>query len=732
MVQKEVAKKSRTYGIIGILLAIFLVALIYSYGGTQVITPNSSTSPAPSTVTTSSTSSSQMQTFASYEQLKDFLDAANNNSTAGSFMAVTSPGSLGVPAAEPAPSAASASSASGSGTNDFSTTNDQVAGVDEADTVKTDGSYLYVVGNNSEAVYILDANPQSAQVLGTISLPDAVISGIYLNGTKLAVVGNQYESYYVDSQVAGQYAPIVPAPYWGSDTTFVYIYDVSDKANPVLTRNFTISGNYVDSRMIGNYVYDIVDQDAWVTDGTVMLPEVFSGPNILSVDPTTIYYADNYANATNADFSYTTIVSLDMSNDAAPTSNVTIMMGSAGAIYVSPSNIYVTYPTWSEPIAQPTVAPIQPSDQNANITIAPAPIVPTPIMVVPNWEGTAIYRIQISGVSMTFAAQGNVTGNVLGQYSMDEYNGYFRIATTSFDYNQTSWWSGVPQTNIYVLNMDLQVVGKLENLASGETLHAARFVDDRCYLDTFQQIDPFFVVDLSQPTNPQVLGNLTIPGYTDFFQPYDSTHLIGIGQDVNASIDADKAEEPGAVYYTAVLGLKVSLFDVTDVANPKEISSYVIGDQGTTSEVLNDPKALLLDPSLNLLVLPVDLYLATNSTSSAQSGTGTTPPVAEPMPAPMLPSDTQNTQFVWQGVYIFNVDLTDGLTLRGNVTQLDDAAALLANPSLGVTNPSMGLNSSQFITRSLYIGNVLYTFSDSTVQLNSLDDFSLIAQIDLN
>ncbi len=602
MVQKEVAKKSRTYGVIGILLAIFLVALIYSYGGSQVVTPNSPTSPAPSTVATSSTSSSQMQTFASYEQLKDFLDAANNNSTEGSYSGGTSPGSFSVPAAAPAPSTASASastsSASGSGTNDFSTTNVQVVGVDEADTVKTDGSYLYVVGNNSEAVYILDANPQSAQVLGTISLPDAVISGIYLNGTKLAVVGNQYESYYVNSQVAGQYAPMVPAPYWGSDTTFVYIYDVSDKANPVLTRNFTISGNYVDSRMIGNYVYDIVDQNAWVTDGTVMLPEVFSGPAIFSVDPTTIHYADNYANATNTDYSYTTIVSLDMLNDAAPTSNVTIMMGSAGTVYVSPTNVYVTYPTWAEPVAQPYIAPLQPGDQNLTIGI-----VPMPIMVFPNWEGTAIYRIQISGAAMTFAAQGNVTGTLFSQnsqYCMDEYNGYFRIATTSYDYNQTSWWNGVPQTNIYVLNMDLQVVGKLENLAIGETPHAARFVDDRCYLDTFQQIDPFFVVDLSQPTNPQVLGNLTISGYTDFFQPYDSTHLIGIGQDVNASIDANKAEEPGAVYYTAVLGLKVSLFDVTDVANPKEISSYVIGDQGTTSEVLNDAKALLLDPSLNL------------------------------------------------------------------------------------------------------------------------------------
>ena len=157
-------------------------------------------------------------------------------------------------------------------------------------------------------------------------------------------------------------------------------------------------------------------------------------------------------------------------------------------------------------------------------------------------------------------------------------------------------------------------MGKIENLASGEQLHSARFIAERCYLVTFNQIDPLFVVDLTQPTNPMVLGNLTIPGYSDFLQPYDATHLIGIGKDVNANIDANKVETPGDVYYTAVLGLKVSLFDVSNVANPKETSSIVIGDSGTTSEALTDPKAILFDASRNLLVLPVELYLSTNST----------------------------------------------------------------------------------------------------------------------
>ena len=166
----------------------------------------------------------------------------------------------------------------------------------------------------------------------------------------------------------------------------------------------------------------------------------------------------------------------------------------------------------------------------------------------------------------------------MNQYSMDENNGYFRIATTSYDYSQGSATS-TQENNLYILDSNLNVVGQLQNLASGEDLHSARFIGDRCYLVTFNQIDPLFVVDLSNPTSPQVLGNLTIPGYSDFLQPYDATHLIGIGQDVNTSIGAGLAEITGDVYYTAVQGLKVSLFDVSDVANPTEISSVVIGRQ---------------------------------------------------------------------------------------------------------------------------------------------------------
>ena len=722
MVQKEVMKKTKIYGLFGLLLAILLVAMIYTYGTTQKISP----SPQQTQVSPLGTETS-MHTFTSYNELRDYLNQSSSSNlyypvygVTGTFNAIPEPAEA-TPTAAPATSSSTAQAA----TNDYSTTNVQVSGVDEADIVKTDGQYLYVIGNGSQTVYILDAssqNPQNAQVLSEIFLNNSYLSGLYLSsdGSELVVLGSNYISYDVYGELPGLYPASLAFPDWIANTNFVYVYDVSNKADPVLSQNFTMSGNYVDSRMIGNYVYDIISENAYLLNGTVLLPTIFTGPQAYNIPPTSIYYF----NTSDPAYMYTTIVALNIQDATEPTTNTTILMGNAGSIYVSQNNIYLTdqITTYQNTETQPSTTP----SQSAPVII-PIPVVPQQLI----WQGTSIYRIQISGSSLTLAAEGNVTGTVMSQYSMDEYNGYFRIATTSYDYTSNSL-TQTRENNLYILNSDLQGIGEIENLASGETLDSARFIGDRCYLVTFNQIDPLFVVDLSQPTNPMVLGNLTIPGYSDFLQPYDATHLIGIGQDVNASIDANKVEIPGDVYYTAVLGLKVSLFDVSDVSNPKEISSIVIGDSGTTSEALTDPKAILFDASRNLLVLPVELYLATNSTAASTSATGTGTAVPVPVPAPMIPAGTSNTQFVWQGVYIFNVDLTNGITVEGNVTQLDNASTFLANPSLAITSSYPWVDSQYFITRSLYIGNVLYTVSQSRVQLNDLSNFALLATVDLN
>ncbi len=743
MVQKEVTKKTRSYGLIGVLLAVLLVAMIYSYG----VTPGVLLNPTPDVT---QPTGSEMKTFTSYDELKEFLSDSGTNS--GGSHWVYSPeggdtGSFNIKSIPPMPVPTSIPQeiTNAVGTADYSRTNIQVAGVDEADTVKTDGSYLYVIGNNSQVVYVLDANPTRAAVLSKIFLNNSYISGVYLSadGNKLAVIGTQWVPYFVDLK-ATEPAVGLAMPYWNSGTTFVYVYDLANKASPALARNFTMTGSYVNSRLIGNYIYNIVSESAYVMDQTVNLPSVFRGPEVSSVTPSRIFYATT----TGGYYSYTTVACINIADATAQLTNLTIMMGGAGTIYVSSSNIYVTYPdstyetipapstspaynpTGTLPSFTPTEIPVPSASAKSDVGIGIAPA-PMPVDIVRTvWQGTRIYRIAVSGPSLTFAASGNVTGNVLNQYAMDENSGYFRIATTSYDLVGNSW-GGTQQNNVYVLNMNLNVVGKLEKLGTGENFHSARFVGNRLYMVTFQKTDPLFVIDLSQPSNPTLMGELVMPGYSDYLHPYDETHLIGLGKDAIAEDGTDFA------WYQ---GLKLSLFDVSNINAPKEISKLIIGDRGTNSEALYDPKAFLFDKSRNLLVIPVELYLLSASTPQNTANTEGKVPVPAVDVSTTLPSfvappiigrgsaSSQYGTFVWQGAYVIKVTIDSGFTVRGNVSQLDDAAALWNDPSLPTRSAYPWYDSSHYITRALYIGDVLYTISQSRVQLNSLTDLSLIAK----
>jgi inhibitor of cysteine peptidase len=759
MVQKEVIKKTRTYGLLAILLAAMLVAMIYSYGATPglspplpnvtpTVAPNSfdpsstnapNNSPIPSPINSNPVSEvSPMKTFSSYDELRTFLNTSNSNniyytstSETRNTLGALPPTTGQIPASAPTSAAQGAADTT---TKDYSTTNIQVAGVDEADTVKTDSKYLYTIGNNSQIVYIIDANPQNSKILSKIFLNNTYLSGVYLSqdGSRLAVIGNQYITYSYYEKMPAIATDIALYPYWNSGSTFIYVYDVSNKAIPILTRNFTMSGNYFNSRMINNYIYTIVTQNANLVNDTVVLPTVFTGTSTSTVEPSKIYYA----NVPDSWYSYTTFIALNILDNTQKPSNMTIMMGGAGTMYVSQDNIYITYPLneWQPiKISTPSPASNLPATSSSSGTAASGTSTIIPIMPYIAQQKTSIYRIHIAGFSMTFAAQGNVTGNVLNQYAMDESKSYFRIATNSYDYSSNSGLS-TQQNNLYVLDMSLKIVGKLENLGTGENFHAARFMGNRCYLVTFMKTDPLFVIDLSQPTNPKVLGELIIPGYSDYLHPYDETHLIGLGKDAVESTTGNFA------WYQ---GLKLSLFDVGNVNAPKEISQYIIGDRGTDSPALYEPKAFLFDNSRGLLVIPVNLYLITNPQPSTETKPGIiTPTTILPMPgqasAPSgrigTGSDSASTygQFVWQGAYIFNVDLNTGITMKGNVTQMDHAAEILANPSLLMQSSYQWMDYNHFITRTVYIGNVLYTFSETRVQLNSLDNFRLIARIELD
>jgi len=277
---------------------------------------------------------------------------------------------------------------------------------------------------------------------------------------------------------------------------------------------------------------------------------------------------------------------------------------------------------------------------------------------------------------------------VLNQFSMDEYGDYFRVATTT--HGETS------RNNVYVLNMALNITGSLTDLAQGESIYSARFMGDRCYLVTFKKVDPLFVIDLSDPYNPGVLGYLKVTGYSNYLHPYDETHIIGIGK------EAVEAKEEDFAWYQ---GLKIALFDVSDVNNPKEIGDpYIIGERGTDSPVLWDHKAFLFDKSRNLMVIPV--LVAEIDESKYPEG---------------VSADAYGEP-VWQGAYVLRVSLDAGISLQGRITHIED----IAEPEKGYY-----FYSPFSVVGSPYIDDVLYTISQAKIKMNNLENLDYINQVEL-
>jgi len=559
--------------------------------------------------------SSQLKKFSSYEELKNFVKASSQYYLY--YPERSPPGAMLMTGRHPSAEAYSVS--------DYSTTNIQVEGVDEADIVKTDGEYIYVVSNKS--VVILKAYPaEEAEVLSKIDL-DGALRGVFINGDKLVVFEDE------------EYKVYDPSAY-ETPRTFIKVYDISDKENPDLTRNDPFDGNYFNSRMIGDYVYVVISQWTYYQNDEVALPRIYSNDRVEEIPATEIYYLD----ISDYSYSYTTIVAVNVQNDAQEPMCKSFLLGATSNMYVSLNNIYITSP------------------EN---------------------ERTLIYRIHIKENQIEFVANGEVPGYVLNQFSMDEHEGYFRIATTT-------WTSGSSQNNVYILDMDLNIVGRLEDLAPGEKIYSARFMGDRCYLVTFRKIDPLFVIDLKNPYTPEVLGQLKITGYSDYLHPYDENHVIGIGKETVAAEQGD---------FSWYQGVKISLFDVSDVENPKEIDKYEIGDRGTDSPVLIDHKAFLFDKSRNLLVIPVSV--AEIDETKYPNG---------------VPPNTFG-DFVWQGAYIFDISLDEGLVLKGRITHLEDTSSYSSY--------------FHYVKRSLYIDNMLYTISEKKIKMNSLEDLEQINEIEL-
>src|SRR5574338_559552 len=303
-----------------------------------------------------------------------------------------------------------------------------------------------------------------------------------------------------------------------------------------------------------------------------------------------------------------------------------------------------------------------------------------------DYRNTVIQKFAIDNGVVSYVSKGEVSGYLLNQYSMDEFEKRFRVATTTEYYTS----KGVTMANnVYILDESLNIVGSVEKVAPEESIFSARFMGEKLYLVKYQRIDPFFVIDLSTDT-PKVLGALKIPGYSSYLHPYDDTHVIGIGKET-------KQNQYGGLQ---ALGVKVALFDVSDVSNLVTVDTYLIGGEGTDSEILSDPKAFLFDKEKNILSVPVSQQyygqpIPLASEGSTDSATGKPVDIMPPRPMPNN----------WKGFYVFGVDPTKGFSLKGTISHYNG------------TNYDYSYGS-----RSFFIDDSLYTVTSGFMKINNLND----------
>lgn len=573
--------------------------------------------------------------------------------------------------------------------SDYSQTNVQVQGVDEADVIKNDGKYIYMVSRGQ--VKIISAYPPTSmqETIADFNFSDADFfpTELYVTTNKLIVLGSTYKT---DSKEI----------YYSGSRTEAFVIDIKDKANPKEEHKLTFDGNMVSSRRINEKIFLVTSVpsyylplDASQQSIGKILPNYYDSKTAKTIPVVPCSEVRIVPNPESLNF--LTVVGFDTENASAPISKAVVMGASGQTVYSSEDNLYVAHTKYTYP------------------EVGIFDTMSAPDFSMPVWqssqEKTEIYRFNLDGGNVSYKEKGEVPGNVLNQFAMDEDGNRFRLVThTNAMWGPRGNIIKKATNNLYILNRDSlgTVLGKIENLAPGEDLHSVRFIGKRAYFVTFKQIDPFFVVDLTSSSSPKVLGELKIPGYSDYLHPYDENHIIGFGKEVDPTIDADKVSSDDVVYFTAVQGLKIALFDVTDPTNPTALFKEVIGDRGTDSELLYNHKALLFDKSRGILGFPVTVTEIKNK---------------DERPDPW----STYGEIVFQGAYVYNLDLTNGFVLRGKLSNFDDISELNKDYWGWFENRNT-------IKRILYIGEYLYGVSPGRVKAVNRDGMQEVGKLDLN
>lgn len=590
----------------------------------------------------------------------------------------------------------------------YSTTNVQVEGVDEPDIVKTDGQRIVALAQGR--LQVVDITGAEPRVVGSVALDQGMGTELLVSGDRALVLGmGPWDVMPMAAESLDRIAGLLPP---GGQTSTLTEVDLSDPANPRVVSSVSVEGSYLSARMVGDVARIVVHSDPQQRLGFLQpaspnpaSEEQATAANQRVIDESTAddwlprYFVtqdgdvreegrllgcdDAARPGTFSGFGMLSVLTVDLSEGLRrgidQRGGAGVMAGGQ-TVYATTEHLYVAtteYVDWDR----------LSDDQRGRIETD---------------YGTEIHRFDISDPASTrYEVSGRVDGQLLNQFSLDEHDGNLRVATTA----GSPWMSGDAMSESFVVVLgesdgQLAEIGKVGGLGKGETIHSVRFMGDTGYVVTFRQTDPLYTVDLSEPTAPKVVGELKILGYSAYLHPVGDGFLLGVGQD---------ATEEGQR-----LGLQVSLFDVRDPANPVRVSQAGVADASSDAEF--DHRAFLWWATSGLALVPAESYGAQQFSGAVgftvDTAAGTvvergriSHPAAAPQRGPGFDGPMP-------------VEPDGGI---GSSTVVDE-------PVVGMPAPDIWWGSR--ITRSLVVGDAVYTLSDAGLlasDLGSLADRVFLA-----